>query len=113
MRELLASDDPSAKMALDYFSLHSARMVADLATVMDGIDGLVFTAGVGEKAAPVRAAIGARLAWLGLEIDESANDQHGPRISTEQSRIACYVMPTDEELMIARHSLALVRSHDS
>jgi len=113
VRELLASDDPSAKMALDYFSLHSARMVADLATVMDGIDGLVFTAGVGEKAAPVRAAIGARLAWLGLEIDESANDQHGPRISTEQSRIACYVMPTDEELMIARHSLALVRSHDS
>lgn len=113
VRELLASDDPSAKMALDYFSLHSARMVADLATVMDGIDGLVFTAGVGEKAAPVRAAIGARLAWLGLEIDESANDQHGPRISTEQSRIACYVVPTDEELMIARHSLALVRSHDS
>lgn len=112
VRALTASDDPRAKMALEYFSLHSARMVAELATVMGGIDGLVFTAGVGENAAPVRAAIGAKLTWLGLKIDETANAEHGPRISTEQSRIACYVIPTNEELMIARHSLALVRSHD-
>jgi acetate kinase len=111
VRELLASDDPRAKMALDYFSLHSARAVAELATVMGGIDGLVFTAGVGENAAPVRAAIGERLAWLGLELDANANARHGPRISAASSRIACYVVPTNEELMIARHSLALVRSH--
>ena len=77
---------------------------------MGGIDGLVFTAGVGEHAAPVRGAIGARLAWLGLEIDAAANARHGPRISAAQSRIACYVIPTNEELMMARHALALVRS---
>jgi acetate kinase len=110
VRALTASDDPRAKLALDYFTLHSARMVAELATVMGGIDGLVFTAGVGENAVPVRAAIGARLAWLGLEIDAAANARHGPRISTAQSRIACYVIPTNEELMMARHALALVRS---
>jgi acetate kinase len=86
-----------------------SRAVAELATVMGGIDGLVFTAGVGEHAAPVRSVIGARLAWLGLEIDAAANERHGPRISGPKSRIACYVLPTNEELMIARHALALVR----
>jgi acetate kinase len=112
VRALTESDDPKAKLALDYFALHSARMVAELATVMGGIDGLMFTAGVGENAAPVRAAIGAKLAWLGLEIDETANTAHGPRISTGQSRIACYVIPTNEELMIALHALASIRSHE-
>jgi acetate kinase len=110
VRALLASSDPRAKMALEYFSLYCARAVADLATAMGGIDGLVFTAGVGEHAAPVRAAIGAKLAWLGMEIDADANARHGPRISSAKSAIACYVVPTDEELMIARHSLALVRA---
>jgi len=109
VRELLASDEPRAKMALDYFALHSARIVAELAVVLGGIDGLVFTAGVGEHAAPVRAAICERLTWLGLALDESANTRHGPRISSDKSRIACYVIPTNEELMIARHALALVR----
>jgi acetate kinase len=69
----------------------------------------VFTAGVGEHAAPVRAAIAARLAWLGLELDEAANATHGPRIASEGSTVDCYVVPTNEELMIARHSLALIR----
>ena len=110
VRALLNSDDARAKIALDYFSLSCARAVAELATVTGGIDGLVFTAGVGEHAAPVRGAIGARLAWLGLEIDAAANARHGPRISAAQSRIACYVIPTNEELMMARHALALVRS---
>jgi acetate kinase len=111
VRELLASDDPRARMALDYFSLHCARAVADLATVMGGIDGLVFTAGVGENAAPVRADVAAKLAWLGLKLDANANARHGPRISTPASRIACYVVPTNEELMIARHALALVHAY--
>ena len=84
-------------------------MVADLATVMGGIDGLVFTAGTGEHAAPVRASIGWRLSWLGLAIDAEANARHGPRISSNGSAVACYVIPTNEELMIARHALALVR----
>jgi acetate kinase len=109
VRELLASEDPRARFALDYFSLRGARMVAELATVMGGIDGLVFTAGVGENAAPIRANIGSRLSWLGVAIDAEANARHGPRISTNGSAVACYVIPTNEELMIARHALALVR----
>ncbi len=109
VRELLASEDPRARFALDYFSLRCARMVAELATVMGGIDGLVFTAGIGEHAAPVRASIGSRLSWLGLAIDAEANARHGPRISSKGSAVACYVIPTNEELMIARHALALVR----
>ena len=109
VRELLASEDPRARFALDYFGLRGARMVAELATVMGGIDGLVFTAGIGENAAPVRANIGSRLSWLGMAIDAEANARHGPRISSRDSAVACYVIPTNEELMIARHALALVR----
>lgn len=109
VRELLASEDPRARFALDYFSLRGARMVAELATVMGGIDGLVFTAGIGESAAPVRANIGSRLSWLGVAIDAEANARHGPRISSKDSAVVCYVIPTNEELMIARHALALVR----
>ncbi|HUK09469.1 MAG TPA: acetate/propionate family kinase [Stellaceae bacterium] len=108
VRELLASADPRARLALDSFSLRCARMVAELATVMGGLDGLVFTAGIGERAAPLRASIGSRLSWLGVAIDAEANARHGPRISSSDSRVACYVIPTNEELMIARHALALV-----
>ncbi|MGC1451834.1 MAG: acetate kinase, partial [Candidatus Sulfotelmatobacter sp.] len=109
IRELLASKDPRAEFALDYFSLRCARMVAELATVMGGIDGLVFTAGIGENAAPVRANIGSRLSWLGVAIDAATNARHGPLISSIGSAVTCYVIPTNEELMIARHALALVR----
>jgi acetate kinase len=109
VRELLASQDPRARLALDSFTLSCARWVAQLATVMGGIDGLVFTAGVGEHAAPVRQSICSRLAWLGLAIDKDANARHGPLISTAQSAITCYVVPTNEELMIARHALACIR----
>jgi acetate kinase len=109
VRELLASEDSRARFALESFSLHCARMATELATVMGGIDGLVFTAGIGEHAAPVRASIGSRLSWLGVAIDAAANARHGPRISSSSSRVACYVIPTNEELMIARHALALVR----
>jgi len=109
VRELLTSADPRARFALDYFSSHAARMVAELATVMGGIDGLVFTAGIGENAPPVRANIGSRLSWLGVAIDAEANARHGPRISSKGSAVTCYVIPTNEELMIARHALAVVR----
>ena len=104
VRELLASEDPRARLALDLFSLRCARMVAELATVMGGIDGLIFTAGVGEHAAPVRSSIVSRLAWLGVALDAEANARHGPRISSSTSAVACYVIPTNEELMIARHA---------
>ena len=109
VRELLASDDPRARLALESFSLRCARMSAELATVMGGLDGLVFTAGVGEHAAPIRARIGSRLSWLGVAIDAETNARHGPRISSSSSAVACYVIPTNEELMIARHALAVVR----
>jgi acetate kinase len=109
VRELLTSQDPRARFALDSFSFNCARWVAQLATVMGSIDGLVFTAGVGEHAAPVRESICSRLAWLGLKIDRDANARHGPLISTATSAIACYVVPTNEELMIARHALAVIR----
>jgi acetate kinase len=110
VRELLGSQDPRARLALDSFSFSCARWVAQLATVMGGIDGLVFTAGVGEHAAPVRQSICAKLAWLGLDIDQDANARHGPLISTATSAVTCYVVPTNEELMIARHSLAHIRN---
>lgn len=110
VRELLASPDPRAAMALDFLVWRIAQLTGALAASMGGIDGLVFTAGIGENAAPIRAAVARRLAWLGLELDPTANARHGPRISREGARIACYVVPTDEELMIARHTLGLLRS---
>ena len=107
-RELLASDDPRAAFAIEVFCYRAARQVASLAAAMGGLDGLVFTAGIGENAAPVRARIAARCAWLGLDLDAAANAAHGPRISTAGSAIACWVVPTDEERMIARHTRALL-----
>ena len=109
VRDLLASDSPGARLALDYFAHRTAQAVAALGTAMGGLDGIVFTAGVGENAVPVRAAICARLAWIGLMLDEAANRAGGPRISTADSRVAAYVIPTNEERMIAQHTLAVLR----
>ena len=77
--------------------------------MLGGLDGLVFTAGIGERSAEIRARVCARAAWLGVELDEAANQAGGPRISTPASRVAVYAIPTDEELMIARHTLAVLR----
>lgn len=109
VRELLASDDPRARLALDYFAWRVAEGIAGLGCAMGGIDTLVFTAGIGENAAAVRAAICARLAWLGIALDDARNTQHGPRISTADSRIGVYVVRTNEELIIAQHTLDRVR----
>lgn len=109
VRDLLASDDPRAKLALDYFAWRTAQAVTALGTALGGLDGIVFTAGIGENAAPVRAAICARLAWIGLALDETANAAHGPRISTADSKVAAWVIPTNEERMIAQHTLAVLR----
>ncbi len=106
-RDLLASDHPSARFAVDVFCYQTARHIASMAAALNGIDGIVFTAGVGENAAPVRASISRRCRWLGLELDESANRRHGPRISKVSSRVTAYVFATDENLMIARHTRAL------
>jgi acetate kinase len=97
VRDLLASHDPRARLTLDYFAYRVAREV----------DALVFTAGIGEHAAPVRAAVCEHLAWLGLALDTAANERHGPRISARDCAVSAWVIPTDEERMIARHVLRL------
>jgi acetate kinase len=84
-----------------------------LASAMGGIDGFVFTAGIGENAPSIREAVATRLAWLGLELDAEANAKGAARISRAGSRVACYVIPTDEELMIARHTLRVMYAHNA
>jgi acetate kinase len=107
-RELLASDNPRARFAIEVFCHRVARHIASLAASLGGLDGIVFTAGVGENAAPVRSAICRACAWLGLELDEAANREHKACISTPNSRVAAHVIKTDENLMIARHARALL-----
>ena len=109
-RELLASAEPRARFAIDVFCYYTARWIGSLAAALGGLDGVVFTAGVGENAAPIRSAICRACGWLGLELDEAANSEHRTRISTPKSRVAAYVIKTDENLMIARHARALVGS---
>jgi acetate kinase len=108
MRELLAADDARSRLAVDLFCYRAAREIGSLAAALGGLDALVFTAGIGEHAAPVRERIVRRCAWLGAELDEAANAAGGPRLTTDGSRVAAWVVPTDEEGMIARHTLALL-----
>jgi acetate kinase len=110
VRDLLSSSDARAKFALDYFVYRISLFTSMLAAAMCGIDGFVFTAGVGENSPIIREAVAKRLAWLGLELDPKANVKGDGRISTDGSRVSCYVIPTDEELMIARHTLSVLRS---
>ena len=107
VRTLQASSDPHAAEALDLFAYRTAQAIAGHAVALEGIDALVFTAGIGEHAAPVRAAICRHLAWLGLALDEAANPRHGPRISQADSPVSAWVIPTNEERVIARHAWAL------
>jgi acetate kinase len=107
-RELLASGEPRARFAIEVFCYRAAGQIASLAAALGGLDAIVFTAGVGENAAPVRSAICRACAWLGLELDEAANREHNDRISIPGSRVAAYVIKTDENLMIARHARTLV-----
>ena len=104
MRDLLDSHDPDARLAVDYFVYRAAKEIGALAAVLGGIDGLVFTAGIGENSAEIRRRIGEASAWLGIAIDAVANAAKGPRISTAASRTSAWVIPTNEELMIARHT---------
>ncbi|MCL6608982.1 MAG: acetate/propionate family kinase [Geminicoccaceae bacterium] len=109
VRLLLASSDPRAKLALDFFVYKVAQMTGWLAAALEGLDGFVFTAGIGENAPTIREAVAHRLAWLGMRLDPRANAAGGPLISAPGSRLRVWVIPTDEELMIARHTLALLR----
>jgi acetate kinase len=108
VRDLLASDAPGARLALDYFVYRVGRELGSLAGALRGLDGLVLTAGIGENSPEVRARIGARAAWLGVRLDETANRAGGPRISAADSRVSVWVIPTDEERMIAEHTRAVV-----
>lgn len=112
VRELLISSDRRAKLALDHFVYRISLYAGMLAAAMGGIDGFVFTAGIGENAPAIREAVAERLAWLGFDFDQEANSSGKLLISRAGSRVSCYVIPTDEELMIARHTLRVMRAHD-
>jgi acetate kinase len=104
MRTLLKSEDPRARFAVDLFIYRIGRELGSLAAAMHGIDALVFTAGIGEHSALVRERVCREAAWLGVELDPVANEAGGPRISTPESKVSAWVIPTNEELMIARHT---------
>ena len=108
MRTLLASDKPSAKTAIDVFVYRIARELGSLAAALGGLDALVFTAGIGERSAAIRARVCQAAQWLGVSLDAAANDRGGPRISADSSVVSAWVIPTNEELMIARHTQRLV-----
>ncbi|MDE3812606.1 acetate/propionate family kinase [Sinorhizobium meliloti] len=108
MRDLLASDDPHAALAVAHFVYRCVLNAGMLAAALGGIDAFVFTAGVGENSPSIRARIVEGLAWLGAELDPAANEAGAALISTAESRVAVHVLQTDEELMIARHTLALI-----
>jgi acetate kinase len=108
MRDLLASSEPDARLAIDYFVYRAAKEIGALAAVLGGIDGLVFTAGIGENSAEIRRRICESSSWLGVIVDGHANAARGPRISAPQSKVSVWVIPTNEELVIARHTGSLL-----
>jgi acetate kinase len=108
MRELQSNEGPRAKLAVDYFVYRVALCAGMLAAALEGLDAFIFTAGIGENSPVIRSRIAEKLAWLGVELDDAANGAGGPLISTPQSKITVYVIPTDEELMIARHTMSVL-----
>ncbi|MBK8015575.1 MAG: acetate/propionate family kinase [Betaproteobacteria bacterium] len=105
MRSLEASGDPRAALAIELLCYRIGRELGSLAAAVGGLDALVFTAGIGENSVRVRSRVGSLAAWLGLAVNEEANRRHGPLISAAHSRVRAWVIPTDEELMIAQHTL--------
>lgn len=110
MRTLLESDDARARFAVDLFVYRIGRELGSLAAATEGADALVFTAGIGEHAALIRERVCRAARWLGVELEPAANAAGGPRISTAGSKVSAWVIPTNEELMIARHTSAVVRT---
>jgi acetate kinase len=104
MRDLLTSTQPNARLAIDYFVYRAAKEMGSLAAVLGGVDGVVFTAGIGENSPEIRRRICQASAWLGLDLDHDANSRNDLRISRAGSRVQAWVIPTNEELMIARHT---------
>jgi acetate kinase len=112
MRELLRSTAPAARLAVDYFVYRAAKELGALSAALGGLDGLVFTGGIGEHSPEIRRRIAESSAWLGLDLDAAANEAHGPCISRGGSRVSAWVVPADEELMIARHTWRLLGLQD-
>jgi acetate kinase len=110
MRTLLTSEEPAAKLAIDYFIYRTRRELGSLAAALDGLDAIVFTAGIGENAPIIRSQVCRDAAWLGVDIDEEANAEGLQRISSDSSRVSVWVIPTNEELMIARHTRRVLKS---
>jgi acetate kinase len=108
MRDLLASDDPHAAQAVDLFVWHISRALGALSATLGGLDALVFTAGIGERSPEIRQKVCAHAGWLGIALDPAANRSGEGRISSAGSKIAVFAIPTDEEQMIARHTLAVL-----
>jgi acetate kinase len=108
MRELMASADPRAAEAIDLFVYHLAKQLGALTAVLEGLDALVFTAGIGENAAAVRERLCQRAAWLGISFDAEANARGGPCITGPDSPVSVWVIPTDEERMIAMHTREVI-----
>jgi acetate kinase len=108
MRDLVGRPEPEARLALDYFIYRVAKEIGALTAVLRGIDGFVFTAGIGENSPEIRQRICEASKWLGIELDEAANTNGIPKISTSSSKVAVWVVPTNEELMIARHTGSLL-----
>jgi len=113
MRELLASGDPDARLAVDYFVYRATKEIGALAAAAGGIDALVFTAGIGEKSAEIRRRICESNSWMGIALDEEANARHDLRITDPGSAVSAWVIPTNEELMIARHTWELLGLEDA
>jgi len=113
MRELEASGDARAKLAIDYFVYRIGLNAGMLAAALQGLDAFVFTAGIGENSASIRARVAEQLGWLGVTLDAAENSRNSRQISAADSLIPVYVIPTDEELMIAQHTLALLMNGQS
>ena len=106
MRALEGNDEPAAQLAVNYFVYRAAKEIGALTAALGGLDGLVFTAGIGENSVEVRRRICEACSWLGVRLDTEANAANGPRITTRDSDVSAWVIPTNEELMIAQHTAA-------
>jgi acetate kinase len=108
MRTLLASEEPRARLAIDLFLYRIRREMGSLVGALGGLDALVFTGGIGENSSQIRERVCSDAAWLGVELDADANARGGPCISRAAARVSAWVIQTNEELMIARHTRRLL-----
>jgi acetate kinase len=110
MRALMEADTPETRFAIEHFCYWALRHAGSLIAAMDGVDAVAFTGGIGENAAPIRARIFERLAWLGAQLDEAANTRGETRLHTKESAITGWIVPAQEERMIAADALHLLNA---